>query len=552
LSRIIRSTLCYGVLFCVLVLVAGYHRGFAQSLVPSQGFTAQAEQRDLFNLFKGKNPSLPLGEDAIFEGMLNPAEYWVGPGDRFSLIFWQPTYMDYAVVVNGEGDLVIPTVGIVRVGGLNLTDARRAVEAEVARVLRVGKISLSLTQPRKLRIHITGQVDIPGTYTLPSTARVADAINLAGGFTREVRFSGVDTTSVFMASLRRIELSDGDGTNFGRADMLLFARGGILKANPHIRDGMTIHVPAPDQSSRQIGVFGAVYYGGLFEHASGDRITDAIAVAGGLTALADSSNALIMSEDGNRRTVNLRSLDDLNLLLRDGDRVLISAFPDTSGWGSVELRGEIVRPGGYPIRIGKTTLREILDQAGGLMPSAATNSARLVRHQKPELIGANRQRVLAAGLAQRGMFTGNVDIGLAAEFSLGDNSTVVLDLHDKDADVPLHDGDILEVPRSPLGIRVLGAVNHAGEVVWESGKRLDDYLAKAGGINTSGWKNRAVVIKARNGSQLRYQSSLSIDPGDVIFVPTKPETTNWDRIKDFVMVTAQVATIVLVVQNIGK
>jgi len=117
----------------------------------------------------------------------------------------------------------------------------------------------------------------------------------------------------------------------------------------------------------------------------------------------------------------------------------------------------------------------------------------------------------------------------------------------------LRDGDSLEVPKGPLGVRVLGAVNAAGEVEWKPDKNLNYYLAQADGLNKAGWKTRTVVVKARNGSQLRYQTGLPIDPGDVIYVPLKPSgQTNWDIFKDIIAVTAQVATVILVVRSIGK
>jgi protein involved in polysaccharide export with SLBB domain len=147
---------------------------------------------------------------------------------------------------------------------------------------------------------------------------------------------------------------------------------------------------------------------------------------------------------------------------------------------------------------------------------------------------------------------------LEAEFMRWDYGTVVVDLTDaltagsKDGDLWLRDGDRLEIPAAPLGVRVFGAVNHAGEVAWLPDQKLSYYLSEADGVSKAGWKNRAVVIKARNGSQIRYQPSLPIDPGDVIYVPSKPETTNWDRFKDIVGVVAQVATLVLIGQNLGK
>jgi len=346
----------------------------------------------------------------------------------------------------------------------------------------------------------------------------------------------------------------------GRADLLLFLKGGVTSANPLLRDGMTIYVPYPDLSSRRIGVFGAVGKGGLFEYADGDCVGDVLALAGGLSSAADSARVLIVGEGERNISLDLRSPQRDSALataLLPGDRVCVQGVADTSRLGTVVLKGEVARPGGYPIVIGETTLRQVLQDAGGLLPTAAVNSARLVRNAPPDFAEPERYRLLTAAIAPpRAVAALQFDDELAAAYSRWDWSTVVLDLSEAAAgeedDLKLADGDVLVVPRSPLGVRVLGAVNQSGEVDWAPGESLAYYLTKAGGVNRSGWKGRAMLIKARDGSPIRYQSGLSIDPGDVVFVPSKPVTTNWTLVKDFVAVTAQVATLALVVQNIGK
>jgi len=392
---------------------------------------------------------------------------------------------------------------------------------------------------------------------LPATARVADAVELAGGLKREKTFARGDTASKVLASERRIELWNPDGTRAGHADLLLFRRGGRLKANPYLRDGLTIHAPYPAGEWAQVGVFGAVPQSGLYEYVEGDDVADVIALSGGLAANADSSALAVISATGRRTELDLRAAAESGLkrALQAGDRVYVAGFPDTSRTGSVVIQGEVVRPGGYPIVNGETTLREVLQTARGLLPTAAANSARLIRKRPKDLVEPERFRVLRAGLISMPKPAYETDPELAAEFARWDYGTVVLDLTDaagEGGDLRLQDGDVLEVPRSPLGVRVLGAVNHAGEVGWQPEGRLSHYLKLAGGVNKLGWKSRTVVIKARNGSQLQYQPSLPIDPGDVIFVPAKEQVTAWEVVKDLVGVTAQLVTIALVIQNIGK
>jgi polysaccharide biosynthesis/export protein len=553
--RFFRGILGYGVWLGGLALIAVHLSGYAQT-IPSLPRLTSGAGSELDKLFGGKTSVTPTGE-VVFEGAIDPDAFVLGPGDRLNLIFWQPTYQEYPCVVSGEGNIVVPYVGIQEIAGLTLTQARARLDSTVAATLRIGKISILLVEPRRFRVHVAGLVTNPGTYTVPATARVADAVDLAGGLRRERNFARGDTASRILASERRIEIWNPDGSRAGHADLLLFRQGGLTKANPYLRDGQTVYAKAPE-TFRQVGVFGAVGTSGSHEFVEGDCVADLIALGGGLAANADSSSVAVVAADGVRTPINLQIAGDRGTAFRlqSGDRVYVAGFPDTSRAGSVVVRGEIARPGGYPIIIGETTLREILQAAGGLLPSAAANSARLVRTTATDLVEPERFRVFQSSTMQMQPF--KTDLELAAEFARWNYGTVVLDLTDAARDnsdggnLRLHDGDVLEVPSNPLGVRVLGAVNHAGEVDWISGGKLGDYLSLAGGINKVGWKSRTVVIKARNGSRLQYQSSLPIDPGDVIFVPNKMQMTTWDLVKDFVAVTAQVVTIVLVIQNLGN
>jgi protein involved in polysaccharide export with SLBB domain len=559
LIQTVRTIFHRGIWLIGLLALATVHlTGWAQNLPSMTGKPSSAET-DLMQLFGGVSvPETPQG--VFFEGPIDSNEYIVGPGDRLKLYFWQPRYAEYPVTVTGEGNVAIPMVGMVSVGNATLAEARRRIESAVATALRIGKVTVDLSEPRRFRVHVTGQVRIPGTYVVPATSRAADAILMAGGLKIGVQFVSGDTVVTYNGSLRRILLRDPSGTE-RHADLLSFLRGGRTDRNPLLRDGETIFVPQRLRTSSQIGVFGAVYQGGLFEHADGDELGDALILAGGLTPMADSSSLLVVGMNGLETHLDLRANTAAALTrpMNPGDRVYIGSSPDTSQYGSVTVTGEVTRPGGYSIRNNETTLREIIERAGGLLPTAAANSARLIRQVDVDPVAPERARLATAMMSQTPVLPYPADPGLAAEFSRWMYGTSVVNLEaamkpgSADGNLKLRDGDSLEVPKGPLGVRVLGAVNAAGEVEWKPDKNLNYYLAQADGLNKAGWKTRTVVVKARNGSQLRYQTGLPIDPGDVIYVPLKPSgQTNWDIFKDIIAVTAQVATVILVVRSIGK
>ncbi|MBU1937682.1 hypothetical protein KKG05_09815, partial [bacterium] len=107
-----------------------------------------------------------------------------------------------------------------------------------------------------------------------------------------------------------------------------------------------------------------------------------------------------------------------------------------------------------------------------------------------------------------------------------------------------------EIPEQPLGIRMLGYVNQNGETAYHPGWKLNDYLRAVGGVNRGGWKSKTRVVKASTGAVVLYSSKVRLDPGDIIFVPPKPEVTTWGQIKDGIVVLSQVATIAFIVSTL--
>jgi polysaccharide export outer membrane protein len=527
---------------------------FGQSSALQIGESSSASQ---FEQMFGMSQLPETTEKTFFEGAVDPDSYRVGPGDRFKVYFWKPAYTEYQATIGAEGELTLPMIGSVNLANMTLSEAKQAIQDAVGSAMKKGGLTIALVEPRRFRIHVTGQVNMPGTYVAPATARVSDAIVLARGLKHERSFERGDTSWTITASQRRIEMQDAKGALIGQADLLLFLKGGRLDANPMLIDGVTIHVPYPDATESRIGVFGSVYEGGRFEYVEGDRIEDALALAGGMTAHADASSLQVYSSGAQSpRIIDLEAVEDKSALLEPGDRVYVQGRPDTSRDGSVTVSGQVKRPGGYPIINGVTTLADLLERCGGFTVDAAANSARLIRKNGSDLTKNERFRISLSDRVSRPEPAFPADPELAAEFARWDYGTVVIDLSGSGdpapSEVVLQDGDMLEVPSEPIGVRVLGFVNNGGEVPWIEDGRLNDYLALAGGSNTGGWKHRTVVIKASNGSQIWYDRRVSIDPGDIVFVPSKPKTTNWEMFKDAVSVTAQLATLALVIQNVSK
>ena len=63
-----------------------------------------------------------------FEEKINPDTYLLGPGDELGLNILTAENITYPLNVTPTGDLFIPSVGVVRVAGISMTEAVTAVE----------------------------------------------------------------------------------------------------------------------------------------------------------------------------------------------------------------------------------------------------------------------------------------------------------------------------------------------------------------------------------------------------------------------------------------
>jgi hypothetical protein len=120
---------------------------------------------------------------------------------------------------------------------------------------------------------------------------------------------------------------------------------------------------------------------------------------------------------------------------------------------------------------------------------------------------------------------------------------------DKSADVLLVDGDIIQIPSKIDNISIIGAVKNPGLRPLIPGQTVGFYIGEAGGYSWNADKRGRRLIKADTGEWAKAGSNEVVYIGDVIFVPEKKDRDYWLLFKDFMLISAQIATVALVVQN---
>ena len=120
----------------------------------------------------------------------------------------------------------------------------------------------------------------------------------------------------------------------------------------------------------------------------------------------------------------------------------------------------------------------------------------------------------------------------------------------KDLDLLLRDGDVVRVERLVSSIRVDGEVRRPGILNFVRGESVEDYVAQAGGYTDRAWRGKVRVTRAVTGQTLLARNVRTLDPGDFVWVPEKPDVTVWQQSREILTALAQVATIVIAIRSV--
>ena len=98
---------------------------------------------------------------------------------------------DATVTIRPDGFITLPIVGEVKVAGLTVGDARRAIVTAATVRLREPEVMLELQDFQKPRFVVGGEVGKPGQYELRGRVTLMEAIAMAGGFKNSAKHSQV-------------------------------------------------------------------------------------------------------------------------------------------------------------------------------------------------------------------------------------------------------------------------------------------------------------------------------------------------------------------------
>jgi len=476
---------------------------------------------------------------------VDPATYLVGPGDELAVNIWGGVHRGFNLIISPEATAILPTVGEITVRGMTLAAAKDAILRRVDQVYPRVPATVTLVRVRTLRVAVTGMVESPGLYLATANIRASEAIEMAGW---------LESSSRRNIIMRR----EGDSL---RVDEQLFARTADTKFNPYVTEGDIIFVPRIPRTHGLISIQGAVNSPQTFEYVPGDRLEDAFRLAFGTSLEADTS-AIEISRFLGDDTTATQLLVDLgavgpgegrSMLLQTDDRIYVRARREFRPKASIEIVGEVARPGGYVIENGRTMLSDVLERCGGVTHRADVARASLVRGGEFQLdfdidrlmrsvpsdiqTRTEREWILAHSLSVPGQIS--VDVG---QLLRGDPAY----------DLTLWNGDVIYIPRFISQVNVIGRVRRPGLVMFESGHDLSYYIERAGGLAWRADARNVFVVKGITGMPVERHKVNEVDAGDTIVIPTKQEKKFWPIFRDAMVVLGNIATMYLVIDQAVK
>lgn len=496
------------------------------------------------------------------EARVDPTSYIVGPYDLVGVIITGTLSLNYrALGVNVEGDLYIPSIGVVRIAGMSLLEAKDAIKASVDSLYRNVMVDVFLDKPRPMTVHITGDLPNPGRLSLPYGIRLdAPLVNTIystpnlgssnldlDSATRTLSQSstqipGLSSNSGFGANelssntsikslldseefqLRTVQIIR-KGQKDITADLYDYFYGGNLDANPLLADGDIIVVHKSNPSLDKISLSGAVNKQLDLHYRVDDTFDRLLRISGGYTSNADTSEVIVFRMDSTGvKTIALNISGDSTVTnqLLPNDRIVINQLKRNSQNARATVIGMAESPGIYPILDRETTVYDLVKMAGGISDGALFNGAFIIRSpDKSQPSDLKPQSDLAQMLRSSDQMVHGLNWFELEEKAR--RNRIYLDLSDLSQlrSTKIQNGDSLYIPEDEKTIFVYGQVNSPGYVEVKQDWNYDDYISSVGGFSMSADTSKVYVIKASTKTWMDARQT-SIASGDWIYVDRIP------------------------------
>jgi protein involved in polysaccharide export with SLBB domain len=390
--------------------------------------------------------------------MATPQNYQIGPDDELIIDIYGYSEETMNLNVSPDGNIRIPLAGIVQVSGLTIEQAKVKIIRALSQIyerINTGetKVNITLGNIRSIKVLIVGEVNLPGTYTLPSLATVFNALYASGGPNKN-------------GSMRNIKVIRNNKV-IVTLDIYDFMLKAEAKGNIRLQDQDIIKI---NPYENKISIKGEVKREGYFEVQKNETLNDVINFAGGFTNDAFKERIKVI-----RNTSKQKSVADIQQELfgmfnpKSGDEFLVDKLLNRFE-NRVIINGAVFRPGTYALESGLSVLK-LINKAEGLKEDAFTTRAIIYRLKE-------------------------------------DNSLTMLSINLIDAkegkvpDILLQREDIIQIAskldlKEGYNVTINGQVINPGSFSYAQNMKIEDLIIAAGGFKEAASYSRVEVSRRK-------------------------------------------------------
>lgn len=397
------------------------------------------------------------------------ADYVVGPGDSVNIVLWGGIQDTYQVLIDRNGTLTLPRLGVVEVGGLTLDQLQNLLQRRFAEYYPDFRMAVTLGKLRTILVYVVGEVQQPGAYTVSALSTVVNGLFTSGGPTKN-------------GSLRRIQIIHQD-KRVHTLDLYSFLLQGDKSQDRTLQAGDTIFVPLIGPVA---GVAGNVKRPAIYEIDTGMTLRKIFDLAGGITPLGYLQRVQVERVVANEKRIVVdfdlsaqqkSRRDAWQTLIADGDLArILPIIPKVEN--IVTLEGHVLRPGRYELKPGMR-LRDLIPSYQVLLPEPYPAYAEIVRYVEPDA------RRIITPFTLTDLFAGDP----TANLSLRPQDTIRIFAQTAFVDAPTAsiEGEVRQPGTYPL----------LGEM------RVADLVAKAAGVTKFASFERAEILRVTETRELR-------------------------------------------------
>ncbi|MEI7423459.1 MAG: SLBB domain-containing protein [Prolixibacteraceae bacterium] len=389
-----------------------------------------------------------------------PQNYTLGIGDQITINVWGASQQKYQLTIDKSGTINIPDVGPVNLRGISFETGKSLIKSRLMDIYNgmTGQspntwAEVTLSGGRSIKISVIGEINAPGTYTLPATATAFNALYLSGGPNEN-------------GSFREIRLIR-DGATIKIIDVYDFLINADPTANVQLREQDILFVP---NYKTRVEIAGEVKQKGYFEIKENEKLTNLLKFAGGLSDKAYSRSLTILRNNDKEREVrNVAAANFATYALQNGDFVKVDSILNRFS-NRVSITGAVFHPGNFELTPGMK-LSDLIKKSDGLKEEAFMNRALISRRKTDntmENISFDPKQVL----------NGSFDPELQKEDVVQIQS--IFDL------------------RESQTIIISGEVNKPATFEYIDSLTLGDLIFKAGGFNESADPTGIEIVRKLN------------------------------------------------------